>query len=39
MLEGFIIFLCIMGIFMVKGVLGKKWITKVKYCLKEKKRL
>jgi len=39
LLDGFIIFLCNTGFFMVKGVLGKKRITKVKYCPKEKKRL
>jgi hypothetical protein len=39
MLDGFIIFLSTKGYFMVKGYLGKKAITKVKYCLKEKKKL
>jgi len=39
MLEGFIIFLSLNGCSMVKGDLGKKAITKIKYCLKEKKKL
>jgi len=39
MLDGFIIFLSKKRCCMVKDYLEKKAITKVKYCLKEKKKL
>jgi len=39
MFEGFIIFLSLKGFLIVKGDLGEKAIKKVKYCLKEKKKL